>query len=79
MISRRSDDTATFASMQIRSHAEIAVVARHAGIWIYMSARPNPFFDAKTARFWRAVFRFTNLDVYSPPPNRRDHHPARRG
>src|SRR6266481_8830992 len=24
-------------------------------------------------------FRFTNQISYSPPPNRRDHHPARRG
>jgi hypothetical protein len=33
----------------------------------------------KTARFCRAVFHFTNQIAYSPPPNRRDHHPARRG
>jgi hypothetical protein len=34
---------------------------------------------AKTARFARAVFHFPRLRAYSPPPKRRDHHPARRG
>jgi hypothetical protein len=35
--------------------------------------------NKKTARFCRAVFRFTNRICYSPLPKRRDHHPARRG
>jgi hypothetical protein len=33
----------------------------------------------KTARFCRAVFILQKSCFYSPPPKRRDHHPARRG
>ena len=41
-----------------------------------------PIRICKTARFCRAVFcgsDFLRSEVYSPPPKRRDHHPARRG
>src|ERR1700738_53603 len=35
--------------------------------------------STKTGRFSGRSFCFTNQLCYSPPPNRRDHHPARRG